>query len=299
MSQRISRKSVESLATRLCDIVSEREANIKATMENLAVVEELSAKLGVLRDVAMRGKNQVLVEQSEILDMKSRLDEIAGMPEINTDDPRCDADVLSFVEGESIVSGAERLRYMDSLSALNENIRLALDEIGQFLKQHALKEPVVGGEEHLYVSPFSAEEEAKTDKRAQVPASGITVLTTDGKLVPMNSLNMKLIKPGELARAKKLCKMCGEHTANALIFKCQCVLCKTCLERQLLAGGGKILFNVFEATGARKQAAMCVCPLHGWPMNMGTVCKLLGPDKLEQASVEALKRQLKLCISRK
>ena len=97
-----------------------------------------------------------------------------------------------------------------------------------------------------------------------------------------------------IAVAKKACSLCKVITRKVLIFKCQCAFCPECLKGKLTKGNVNVLCNTFEAV--RKQEAMCVCPNHGYPVNINVIESIIGNRLLEYYSIEALKRQRKICM---
>ncbi len=319
MKSHIKHDAIEDLSTRLSQVIIDREESLRSTEANIVVVEDLTTRLNMLRDIVTRGKNQLKEGKKELQEMRTKQREISGIKEIDTDDPNSDTSIMSFVEGESIISNAESAKYSDTIASLNEHLKIALDNIGQFLKGHELKSPVRGSAENRpYTSPFeqvddNPKEEVKVPRSAVVlepakvhelprpgkltSASGIMTVSKEGELVPLSSIKLSGGKSevAELAAMRKKCKGCGKLTESVLLFKCQCALCISCLQKQLLKRNEKLLSNTFES--AKKQDAMCVCSAHSCAVNMTLLSRIFLPQQIERASIDALKRQLKFGIS--
>jgi len=302
---KIPSASIREVADRLREIISQKKEKLASMHENMQFVEKLARLLSELNIEIEKGRSLIKSEEKEITEMHSRLQEIETVPEIHIDNPACENSLLSFVEAQSIVSNADNSKVADSTSSVNSSIKLTLDRIKQFLKDHKAEEEnplksikkeqsvpkyfknVVQPEEFKIKPAINdAIESTGLYFRVKDQTCSLATLKLDLKNIPKSA--------SELASIDKFCKECHKYTKSALILKCRCVYCIECLPKIIFKRNEKLLLNTFEAQ-SKKQEAMCVCPQHNAPISLNLLTKLFGEHYLEKMSLEALKRQLKEC----
>jgi len=307
----ISEAQVSEIAGQLKQAIITREEKYKQTLHHLSPIEQLSKLVNTLVHAIKKVKVELENEGKHITEMKSKLQEITKIKEINTDDPDSEKYILSYVETQSIISNESSIKSSPiSAEMLLEPVNSSIEAIHKFMKEKNLKRdkgidplefpiplPIDNKPQQPENKYILETKPISKPKANSIPAPSSNAIYIYRENVPLaiNTLKLDTMPVKEaghlLALENKKCMACLTVSSNILILKCSCMICPNCLKERMKKRYEKILCNTFEAE--KKQEALGACPFHGTIIWNSALEKLFGAAMLEQMSLQALRRQMK------
>lgn len=300
----IGDKLIEDICSNLSELAKRMEGNVERAKRHVQLVTDLENQLTELRSASHSLRRQLPEYEKDLREVQETHEKMSLLDSFDPKNSNSDASSMLYIKAQSIISHNEGADSTGSVSCLNQNIELMLINIKSLLKGIGRDESF----KELLQSPSTANhldsyEESKEKLAALSYTESVEniVLKIKDKLVPVSSIDLDLgdvdNSAKELAVAEKFCETCKTFTMYAVILECYCVICIDCLEKYVRERNVYLLDNVFEAS---KQGldGMCPCPKHGITIDISTLGKIFGYNVIEEAAINALKRQNTFSLDR-
>eukprot|EP00826_Nyctotherus_ovalis_P033971 TRINITY_DN277_c0_g2_i3.p1 TRINITY_DN277_c0_g2~~TRINITY_DN277_c0_g2_i3.p1 ORF type:complete len:346 (+),score=78.33 TRINITY_DN277_c0_g2_i3:99-1136(+) len=298
----IENKLIKDIACNLGNVAKEMEQDIANAKKNMKLVGDFETLYIGLKEVAYKLSKEIPNYKRDLKEIDATLKELDLLDDFDTTDPNSDEDALLYAKAQSMISHNDNMSDSASVGNLNKKVEDLLANMKSLLRNVGKKE-ICEDEKEIKTDTKAMEgsrilSESGMESKLSMPVRRESVenivLKIDDKLVPVSSIDLDLNdvenSAKKLALAEKFCETCKQFTPYAIILNCYCVICLDCLQKSIKERNSHILNNVFEATKENLDG-MCACPKHNVTIDISILGKVFGCSVIEEASIEALRRQ--------
>lgn len=298
----IENKLIKDIASNLGNVAKEMEEDIDNAKRSIKLVTDFEIVYMGLKEAVYKLSKEVPRYEKDLKEIKATLRELDLLEDFDTTDPNSDEDALLYAKAQSMISHNDNMSDSASVSYWNKKVESLLVNMKSLLRNVGKKE-ISEDEKEIRADAKASEGsrsvaessmESKLSTLARKESVENIVLKIDDKLVPVSSIDLNLNdvenSAKELALAEKFCETCKQFTPYAIILNCYCIICLDCLQKLIKERNPSILNNVFEAT-KEELDGMCACPKHNVTIDIAILGKVFGYNVIEEASIEALRRQ--------
>eukprot|EP00826_Nyctotherus_ovalis_P060260 TRINITY_DN8434_c0_g4_i1.p1 TRINITY_DN8434_c0_g4~~TRINITY_DN8434_c0_g4_i1.p1 ORF type:complete len:349 (+),score=84.75 TRINITY_DN8434_c0_g4_i1:98-1144(+) len=300
----IGDKLIEDICSNLGELAKRMEEDVEQAKKYVQLVTDLENQLTELRSASHNLMKQIPEYEKDLKEVQETRKEMSLFDSFDPKNSDSESSSMLYIKAQSIISHNENADTTGSVTCLNQNIELMLINIKSLLKNigkdESFKELLQSSSTPKHLDSYEESKEKLSTLSYKESIENI-VLKIEDKLVPVSSIDLDLgdvnNSAKELAAAEKFCETCKTFTVFAVILECYCVICVDCLEKYVRERNEYLLDNVFEASKEGLDG-MCPCPKHGVTIDIFVLEKIFGYNVIEEASINALKRQNTFSLDR-
>ena len=301
----ITKDIVEALGTCLKDLIHNMQECCIFNTQCFDTIAALESTIGDIKSNTLMAKSQIRTAEKEVNEMIKTFNALNKLNEFDINDIENEDEITTYTTAQSMVASCDNSNNMILMKRLKQKYEVGFKSIKDHLfnkddikkvEKVIKKEPERKNEEELKGEDNLMEEiDIKSLSLSYKEVKNDLILKLNDKLVPLSLIELDKDNEQEtaknLANAEKFCEKCKKFSKYSLILECHCVICIKCLQEYIKKKNNGIINNVFEAK-ERKESVLCACPKHEIPIRIPILLGIFGKNKIEEASINSLKRQL-------